>query len=911
MKIKIFSLATIFGIILNFGLMAGIMHDENPENFTLISGEPMNIQVLPWSFINTGTNHTVFIPAGSIIINNQPIVAGDVIGVFFDYNGVLTCGGYKVWTGSNNIVAAMGATSGNDDGFQQGEAFSWKVWRSSDGAIFDMGATYEPVAFPFFNGGFYTPNGMTGVISMTDQIPPSVSFSGLGGPYCLTDPAVTLTGSPAGGVFSGDGISGDTFSPSVAGAGTHSITYTYTNLAGFTNYQIQYVTVNNSPSINLGPDQQSCFGASVILDAGLNYQYVWSNSSTDQTISVESSGTYSVTVTDNNGCINSDDIIVTVYPETVAFFTGLSTNYCSGNQPSLLTGNPVGGVFSGPGISNDYFDPSVAGNGSHTITYTYIDGNSCISSASQTTTVGQGTAINLGVDQTFCAGPSVTLDAGNFTSYLWSDNSTDQYLEVSLSGLYSVTVIDADGCTSNDEVLITVLENPVSAIVNPYSIIPGQSIQIHAGTGFASYLWYDGSTGESITKIYPGDYYVSIEGANGCITNDTATVEFDLDAVQIINAPMGWSYMSSYLNPYQPNIINLFSPIVNELIIAKNGNGQVYWPAFGLNLIGNYIVGQGYQIKVSSACTLPISGLMVVPEWNPLILPSGWSILGYLRYVPGDMVAILAPYISNVVIVKNGDGQFYWPAFSLNMIGDFTPGQGYLILLNNTINLLYPWNGALSKSGIINAPQTTHFKNDLKSSGANMSMVIPESAWNEKPSINDEIAIVNSMGVICGSSVIGESNTGITIWGNDTYSDKKEFLDENEKYFIKYWNSVTNDESLLEVSEWESGSSVYTTNNLAIVKKFINNNSLEDFSTNCYPNPFKDLIEISITISSNEHVNVRLINSNGELVRIISDEDFLAGNHKIEFDGGDISSGVYYYQVITGRNTITKAIVKQ
>lgn len=61
---------------------------------------------------------------------------------------------------------------------------------------------------------------------------PSVSFSGLAATYTTVDPIATLVGNPAGGTFSGPGVSGSTFSPALAGVGTHVITYTFTDQNG-------------------------------------------------------------------------------------------------------------------------------------------------------------------------------------------------------------------------------------------------------------------------------------------------------------------------------------------------------------------------------------------------------------------------------------------------------------------------------------------------------------------------------------------------------------------------------------------------------------------------------------------------------------------------------------------------------
>lgn len=78
----------------------------------------------------------------------------------------------------------------------------------------------------------------------------SVSISGLGTSYTTADPVVTLTGSPAGGVFSGPGVSGNTFNPALAGAGgPYTVTYTYTDAQGCTFSATQQVTVNQFVAI--------------------------------------------------------------------------------------------------------------------------------------------------------------------------------------------------------------------------------------------------------------------------------------------------------------------------------------------------------------------------------------------------------------------------------------------------------------------------------------------------------------------------------------------------------------------------------------------------------------------------------------------------------------------------------------
>ncbi|MEI2748109.1 MAG: hypothetical protein V9E88_05055 [Ferruginibacter sp.] len=103
---------------------------------------------------------------------------------------------------------------------------------------------------------------------MTINPLPTVSFSGLSASYCATGIPATLVGSPAGGTFSGTGISGDTFDPAAAGVGgPYTITYTYTNGNGCTNTSTQDVSVTASVSVDYAnlqwpPNGTICEGGS-------------------------------------------------------------------------------------------------------------------------------------------------------------------------------------------------------------------------------------------------------------------------------------------------------------------------------------------------------------------------------------------------------------------------------------------------------------------------------------------------------------------------------------------------------------------------------------------------------------------------------------------------------------------------
>ncbi len=108
---------------------------------------------------------------------------------------------------------------------------------------------------------------------------PVVDFTGLNAYYCIYSPSVTLTGSPSGGVFSGPGISGNTFTPATAGQGTHNITYTYTDPStNCTNQKVIQTSITVPQVFIVGASANSyCagFGVNITLsgsEAGFSYQ---------------------------------------------------------------------------------------------------------------------------------------------------------------------------------------------------------------------------------------------------------------------------------------------------------------------------------------------------------------------------------------------------------------------------------------------------------------------------------------------------------------------------------------------------------------------------------------------------------------------------------------------------------------
>ena len=115
---------------------------------------------------------------------------------------------------------------------------------------------------------------------------------------------------------------------------------------------------------------------------------------------------------------------------------------------------------------------------------------------------------------------------------------------------------------------------------------------------------------------------------------------------QLLVMPSGWSNFSTYMSPENMDMGAFLSPIISDVIIAKDNAGLAYLPEWNFNGIGDLQVGQGYQVKLSNANELLVVGEYMMPEDNPIDLLAGWNMIGYLRTDAAAADAVLADITS-------------------------------------------------------------------------------------------------------------------------------------------------------------------------------------------------------------------------------------------------------------------------
>lgn len=133
-----------------------------------------------------------------------------------------------------------------------------------------------------------------------------------------------------------------------------------------------------------------------------------------------------------------------------------------------------------------------------------------------------------------CDQQEIVLDAGEeYASYVWSTGATTSTISVDHPGAYSVTVIDANGCSGIAETIVKACATE-ELVISPDlgHLIGNDPVIFTANPGFSSYVWSTDETTESIEVTNPGEYSLLVTDINGCILNKTFSVEeISADAV--------------------------------------------------------------------------------------------------------------------------------------------------------------------------------------------------------------------------------------------------------------------------------------------------------------------------------------------------------------------------------------------
>jgi|GEM_PF-5587030 len=359
------------------------------------------------------------------------------------------------------------------------------------------------------------------------------------------------------------------------------------------------VFISLPPIVIAELDTAICQGESVTISATASggaggYTFSWDNglgTGPTHVVSPDTTTTYSVTVTDEAGCTDQDEVTVVV--------NALPTVVASPDT-AICAGNPVGLIAVGTGGNNDSYtfdwDNGLGAGASHTVTptdtttYTVVltDGSGCTATDQITISILPNPTVVAETDTSICVGENVTLSAiatgGSGSSYNYSwDNGLGIGQTHSVSPvqttIYTVTATDENGCSATDQVTVTVNPLPVVNLGPDTSICIGEELLLFAsatgGDGNYTFTWDNGLNPGQTQVVSPTTlttYAVVLEDGNGCQDTDSITVLVDpLPTIEIISVNCDPN-LTTYRVEVQIESTHTLSAPIGEVI--DNGGGS-------------------------------------------------------------------------------------------------------------------------------------------------------------------------------------------------------------------------------------------------------------------------------------------------------------------------------------------------
>jgi len=289
------------------------------------------------------------------------------------------------------------------------------------------------------------------------------------------------------------------------------------------------VTVNPLPSPTITGGTTVCSNDSITLTAAGGVSYTWNTGATSASITetpISNPTSYTVVVTDANGCVDSTSTAINLLtPPTIQINGGNTVSVCNGSSVTLTATGGNSYVWNTSATSS-----SISVSPTIPTTYSVIGtgANGCIDSANVTVQVTtQPTANISALKDTICFGETLVLNATGGGTYLWNDNSTFDSLVVSptLNTTYSV-IVDLGGCTDTASFPVIVNPLPIPVINGNNVICDGQTLTLTASGGGA-YSWSTGAVSTSISvspTANPTTYSVIVTDANGCVDSTSTSI---------------------------------------------------------------------------------------------------------------------------------------------------------------------------------------------------------------------------------------------------------------------------------------------------------------------------------------------------------------------------------------------------
>jgi hypothetical protein len=395
----------------------------------------------------------------------------------------------------------------------------------------------------------------------------------------------------------------------------------------------------------------------------------------------------------------------------------------------------------------------------------------------------------------------------------------------------------------------------------------------------------------------------------GNLISDTSEINLNLN-IQNIPLLQGWSAISSFLHPDDPNVVNIMQDVVSNLVIMLGKTG-IYAPApYNVNTIINWDADKGYKIKMNSADLLRFCGDTL--SGSTVNFDAGFNFIPVHTNVNAPISGIFSNPSTDILYIYDiATTKIFWPGGGIHTLEFLLPGVGYMAYFNNPVTITFPAFVAPFSENKSSAqipatgpwPCTANFNVHLISIDKNA--ISPDEA--------DFLGAFDNNGRCIGFTEITETNDNylLAVYGDDEFTTMKDGANAGEIFSIKMHSKAARmDEELTALYDQSMPQcdGAFTVNGLSKITRFYKGSAgfeeeIIAEMIRVFPQPASDMITIIYPFNA-ENLNLQLLSMDGKILKT-----GIINSRQTELNVGNLAPGVYILKLQDNENLFLKKVV--
>ena len=375
---------------------------------------------------------------------------------------------------------------------------------------------------------------------------------------------------------------------------------------------------------------------------------------------------------------------------------------------------------------------------------------------------------------------------------------------------------------------------------------------------------------------------------------------------QAISLSAGWQGLSSYIMPTDNNIENVFAPLSPNFIIAQTMSG-IYYPAGPINTIGTWMSQSAYTVKMENAAWLSIFGM---PETDKTYdLTAGWNLIPVIANNPVNVATL--PTTVGFQIVKEVAGTgIYWPAMSINTLGNLLPGKAYYVRVTSVGTITFPantdagWEGKYPEATLLQTPW-----NQSVASPVSHLIAFAPGATAELMA-GDIVGLFTPDNICCGVALVempGEP-LAITAFADDAQQPGTSGYLSGQTISLKIYRPATNEVGMLTaVYEPAGNGDVFADHGLSVITRIQQTatgiGTISTAAVDIYPNPTDGTITLT---GIGQYSLMQLYSAHGELLLQRTND----AADELRWDVSALPPGVYQLKLSGNHPAVVKKLIR-